>query len=142
MFGAPGRAYVYQCHMYPLLNVVTEPAGKPGAVLLRALQPLAGLELMDARRRRGAAEPAASNRSGDCYALTSGPGRLCQAMGVGLEHNRARLFEGRLFLALPRRPRAVRIRRSTRVGLRGPAARLPWRFCAAGNPWVSVSPDR
>ncbi len=125
MFGPAGRAYVYRCHLYPLLNVVTEPDGVPGAVLLRAVEPVAGLPLM---RRRSGDRPVTD--------LARGPGRLARAFGVTLEHNRADLLRGRLYLARGAR-RPLRVARATRVGLRGPAARLPWRFYAAGNPFVS-----
>ena len=126
MFGPPGRAYVYKCHMYPLLNVVTEPAGTPGAVLIRALIPARGLEVMR-KRRNGAKDED----------LARGPGRLTAAMGVGLGHNRVNLLGGRLRLALPRRPFQCRIVATTRIGLKGPAARLPWRYHAADCPFVS-----
>jgi len=129
MFGPPGRAYVYRCHVWPLLNVVTERDGRPGAVLLRALEPVAGLRLME--RRRG---------TGRRLDLTRGPGRLAQAMGVTLGHNRADLLRGRLRLALPNRRLPGVIRRTTRVGLRGPAALLPWRFYAADSAHVSARP--
>jgi len=130
MFGPPGQAYVYQCHLYPLLNVVTEREGVPGAVLLRALQPVAGLPSMRQRRQRCA-------RDQD---LARGPGRLCQAMRVDLTLNRTNLLRGPLFLAWPRQPFVCRIRRSTRIGLRGPARLKPWRFYAADSPWVSRHP--
>lgn len=129
MFGPPGRAYVYKCHLWPLLNVVTEREGRPGAVLLRALEPVAGLTLME--RRRGTRRP---------LDLTRGPGRLAQAIGVTLGDNRADLLRGRLHLALPRRRHRVAVRRTTRVGLRGPAALLPWRFYAADSAHVSARP--
>lgn len=127
MFGPPGRAYVYKCHLYPLLNVVTEQAGRPGAVLLRALEPVAGEKSM-ARRRNNPSERAD---------LANGPGKLCQAMGVGMAHNRANLLRGPLFLARPARRPGFRVARSRRIGLRGPARRLPWRFFVSGNRFVS-----
>jgi DNA-3-methyladenine glycosylase len=131
MFGPPGRAYVYKCHLWPLVNVVTEREGRPGAVLLRALHPVTGLPLMSRRRN--------TTRELD---LARGPGRLTQAMGIGMTHNRADLVTGPLYLARARAPRAIRILRTTRVGLRGPATRLPWRFYAAGSPFVSQLPRR
>jgi len=131
MFGPPGRAYVYKCHLYPLLNVVTEKKGIPGAVLLRGLEPVAGIGLMRARRGNPRNDPEIAN----------GPGKLCQAMGVGLGHNRADLVNGPLHLAVPPRRREVRVGRSTRIGLRGPAAILPWRFFVRGNPFVSRHPQ-
>jgi DNA-3-methyladenine glycosylase len=147
MFGPPGRAYVYKCHMYPLLNVVTEPSGKPGAVLLRALSPVAGLPLMR-RRSPGLADDD----------LCRGPGRLARSMGVRLGHNISDLLRGSLFLARPTALRPTGLRRhvgdasgiakptdrrrhritvSTRIGLRGPAARLRRRFFAADSQCVS-----
>ncbi len=127
MFEHPGRAYVYQCHMYPLLNVVTERNGRPGAVLLRALIPIRGLNAM--RRRRPAAR-----RDLD---LCRGPGRLTAALAVSLTHNRADLIRSPLRLALPRQPMRFRVARSTRIGLHGPAANLPWRYAVANCPFVS-----
>jgi DNA-3-methyladenine glycosylase len=136
MFGPPGRAYVYKCHLYPLLNVVTGREGEPGAVLLRALEPSIGLPLMRARR-------GGPRRDED---IANGPGKLCQAMGVGLAHNRADLLRGPLFLASPVPSASLwygarfRVGRSTRIGLRGPAAKLPWRFFVADSPFVSRHP--
>ncbi len=127
MFEDPGNAYVYKCHMYPLLNVVTEELGRPGAVLIRALVPVHGLDLM--RRRR---PPAKTDLD-----LCRGPGRLTAAMAVTLGHNRADLLRGPLRLALPRTPLSFRIAKTTRIGLRGAAAKLPWRYAAADCPFVS-----
>lgn len=127
MFEDPGRAYVYQCHMYPLLNVVTERSGRPGAVLLRVLIPIQGLKAMRLRRRAAKSD----------LDLCRGPGRLTAALAVGLGHNRADLIHGNLRLALPRRPLRLRIVRSTRIGLHGPAAKLPWRYSVSTCPFVS-----
>lgn len=127
MFESPGKAYVYQCHMYPLLNVVTERNGRPGAVLLRALIPIRGLNTM--RRRRPTA-----HRDLD---LCRGPGRLTAALAVTLAHNRADLVRGALRLALPRHPMKLKITRTTRIGLRGRAAKLPWRYVVLNCPFVS-----
>ena len=131
MFGPPGRAYVYKCHMYPLLNVVTGKAGTPGAVLLRAVEPAEGAALMNRNRPNVR----------DSHGLANGPGKLGLAFGIRLSHNTADLINGPLFLARRRQPPPYRIRRSTRIGLRGPARLLRWRFYAADNPCVSVHPD-
>jgi DNA-3-methyladenine glycosylase len=133
MFGKPGHAYVYLsygCHW--LLNVVTEPAGVGAAVLVRALQPTRGSALMARRRRvRGACVPVG--------ALTSGPGRVAQALGVVPQLNGACLRSGPITvrtappgaMALPY---AVTV--TPRVGIsRG--VDLPLRFHVAGNPFVS-----
>lgn len=88
MFGPPGRAYVYLNYgLHNLINVVTEAEGLPAALLIRALQPLEGIDLM--RRRRG---PVADAR------LCDGPGKLTQALGITLDHNRTDLSRGLLRL--------------------------------------------
>jgi len=131
LFGPPGFAYVYFIYgMHFCLNFSCEPDGQPGGVLLRALEPLAGLETM--ARLRGLA-PDANPRL-----LTSGPGRLCQALGITREtHNGIDVTSRRSglhveddgfapgdVLALPR------------VGIRK-AAERPLRFVIAGNRFVS-----
>lgn len=131
MFGPPGRAYVYKCHMYPLLNVVTEDTGTPGAVLLRGLEPVSGIALMKKAR------PGARHQ----HELANGPGKLGLALGVRLAHNTADLSRGLLHFERPSRPGKYRVRRSTRIGLRGPACLLPWRFYASGNRNVSPHPE-
>jgi DNA-3-methyladenine glycosylase len=129
MFGEPGRAYVYFIYgMHEMLNFVTEPEGYPGAVLIRALEPLSGEALM--RRRRGKA------RETD---LTNGPGRLCQALGIRLSHNRGTLQGPSLFV-YDDGWRPGRISVSGRVGIRS-GTELPWRFFVAGNRWVSRAPQ-
>ena len=75
LFGPPGHAYVYRTRQHRCLNVVTQSVGVPGCVLIRALEPLAGIEAM--RRRRG---EVADSR------LSDGPGKLCQALAIGMEH--------------------------------------------------------
>lgn len=132
MFGPPGRAYVYKCHMYPLLNVVTEKTGKPGAVLLRAVEPVSGIELMMKER------PGVRHR----HELANGPGKLGLAFAIRLTHNRTDLVRGRIHFRRLARRNALRVRRSTRIGLRGPARLLPWRFYAPGHPCVSAHPDQ
>lgn len=77
MFGPPGHAYVYFCYgMHYLFNIVTEPKGTAGAVLVRALEPLAGIDIMVARRK-----------TEDVRALCSGPARLTQALDIDLTYN-------------------------------------------------------
>lgn len=125
MFGPPGVAYVYFVYgMHEMLNFVTERDGYPGAVLIRAVEPLLGQELM-ARRRAGLAP----------LYWTSGPGRLCQAMGIRLSHQGQELTGPCLFVADDGwRPRSVLV--SPRVGIRA-GVRRPWRFFVADNPYVS-----
>jgi DNA-3-methyladenine glycosylase len=129
MFGPPGRAYVYFIYgMHRCFNVVTGPAGRGEAVLIRALEPVSGLELM--RRRRGV---------DDVRRLCDGPAKLVQALGIGAEHNGADLARGplRLLQGTPEEAdAAARVRAVPRVGI-SVATDLPLRFYPAGNPWVS-----
>lgn len=127
MFGPPGLAYVYFVYgMYEMLNFVTEREGYPGAVLIRAVEPLAGQDLMASRR--GQSSP---------LSWTSGPGRLCRAMGVTLEHKGEPLTGPRLFVADDGwRPQSIGA--SARVGIRVGLDK-PWRFFVGGNPYVSRS---
>jgi DNA-3-methyladenine glycosylase len=124
LFGPPGRAYVYFSYgMHSLLNAVAEPEGIGAAVLIRALEPVDGIDLMRARRGVDA--------SG---ALCSGPGKLTQALGIGLELNGTSLLDGPVEIhARERRPRIVT---GERVGITK-AADLPWRFCDADSRHVS-----
>jgi DNA-3-methyladenine glycosylase len=127
LFGPPGQVYVYLSYgIHSLLNFVAEPEGDAAAVLIRALEPVSGIELM--KRRRGL-----DHLEGLC----SGPGKLTQALGIGLELNGSSLVDGpiRVF------PRSAgwlrpRISSSPRVGITRDA-HLPWRFCAAGSRFVS-----
>jgi len=126
LFGPPGRAYVYLSYgIHSLLNAVAEPAGRAAAVLIRALEPTSGLEEMRARRGdRADAE------------LCSGPGKLTEALGIGLDVNGADLTSGRLAL-LPRPDGwCEEIVASPRIGITK-AVERPWRFSIWGNPFVS-----
>jgi DNA-3-methyladenine glycosylase len=131
LFGPPGRAYVYRSYgIHALLNAVCEPAGVGAAVLIRALQPLAGIEAMRARRStRGVAL-----REED---LCSGPGKLTQALGIELSENGSDLHDGPVRI-LPREVAWLEpdVVAGTRIGITK-AAELPWRFCAARNRNVS-----
>ena len=136
MFGPPGRAYVYFIYgMHRCFNVVTGPEGRGEAVLVRALEPLKGLELM--RRRRGFSEVDAP----DARQLCNGPAKLVQALGIGAEHNGADLSKGALRLlaadsADPGATEAPAVLAVPRVGI-SQAVDLPLRFYYWGNPWVS-----
>lgn len=127
LFGPPGRAYVYRSYgIHALLNAVAEPQDVGAAVLIRALEPLTGIELM--RRRRGL------TRLED---LCSGPGKLTQALAIELDANGADLAAGpvRILPRPPDRP-APRLVAGPRIGI-SKATELPWRFCAAGSRHVS-----
>jgi DNA-3-methyladenine glycosylase len=125
LFGPPGRAYVYLSYgIHSLLNAVAEPEGEAAAVLIRALEPTAGLEAM--RERRG------DRPDGE---LCSGPGKLTEALGVGLEHNGADLARDPFLLLPPSGPSPALVA-GPRVGITK-ATERPWRFCAAGSSFVS-----
>jgi DNA-3-methyladenine glycosylase len=126
LFGPPGYAYVYRSYgIHALLNAVCEPEGVGAAVLVRALEPLEGIELMRARRGLAAIEE-----------LCSGPGKLTQALGIGLEDNGCDLLAGPVTIEpAPVSPAAVTIS-SARVGITK-AVELPWRFSLAGSRFVS-----
>jgi DNA-3-methyladenine glycosylase len=127
LFDAPGIAYVYRSYgVHALLNAVVEPAGVGAAVLIRALEPIAGLEGMVERRGR----PLQTD-------LCSGPGKLTQALGIGLSLNETSLLDGPIRLGPPLADRGEpRVVTGVRVGITR-AVELPWRFCAAGNRNVS-----
>jgi DNA-3-methyladenine glycosylase len=126
LFGPPGRAYVYLSYgIHSLLNAVAEPDGEAAAVLIRALEPSAGLEAM--RRRRGA-RPDAD--------LCSGPGKLTEALGVDLAVNGADLGAPPFLLAPPEPGWEGEIVAGPRVGITK-AIERPWRFCLAGSRHVS-----
>ena len=127
LFGAPGRAYVYRSYgIHALLNAVAEPRGVGAAVLIRALAPVDGIDLM--RRRRGLDR---------LERLCSGPGKLTQALGISLRDNGSDLASGPVMIsARPPAWRAVEIAASTRIGTTK-APELPWRFCAAGSRFAS-----
>src|SRR5919199_6840617 len=123
LFGPPGRAYVYRSYgVHALLNAVCEPEGVGAAVLIRALEPLERLDLMRARRGLERVED-----------LCSGPGKLTQALGIGLHHNGGDLASGPVRI-LPGEPLDHVV--SRRVGITK-AVELPWRFCAVGSRSVS-----
>ena len=127
LFGPPGRAYVYRSYgIHALLNAVCEPVGVGAAVLIRALEPLDGVEEM--RARRGVEQ---------VRSLCSGPGKLTQALGIELELNDADLLSGPVIIGdRPRAWRGVQVGVSRRIGITK-AAELPWRFCAVGSRFLS-----
>jgi DNA-3-methyladenine glycosylase len=127
LYGPPGRAYVYFSYgMHALLNAVAEPEGVGAAVLIRALEPVDGIEVM--RARRGVQPP---------EALCSGPGKLTQALGIGLELNGSSLLAGPIeLLARPAAGGAPRVVVGERIGITK-AVDLPWRFCDADSRHVS-----
>ena len=129
LWGPPGRAYVYLCYgLHHMLNLVTGQDGEAGAVLVRAAEPVTGLETLRARRP-GAEGPA----------LLAGPGRLGAALALDLDLNRERLFRrGGLEVRRGTPPEAIRSGPRIGIDYAEPAHRaLPWRFAIAGTRWVS-----
>lgn len=142
MWGPPGFAYVYFVYgMHWCLNAVCAAEGAPEAVLLRAVEPLVGLDLLRARRlagRKGAAPLADA-------ALARGPANLCRAFGVDRAQNGADLVAGDALSIHDAPPiPARRIVATPRVGVdyAGDDALLPWRFCVADSPAVSAPRPR
>jgi DNA-3-methyladenine glycosylase len=134
MFGKGGHAYVYLCYgMHNMFNIVTNVAGVADAVLIRALEPLQGVEAMERRRGKLA------NR----FHLTSGPGKLCKALGIDRSLNGVDLQDGAVWVEdIGKKIKSERIQASARIGIdyAGEDAQLPWRFTLENNPWVSVKP--
>ena len=147
LFGPPGRAYVYRSYgIHALLNAVCEPQGEGAAVLIRALEPTEGIDLM--RERRGV-EPVRD--------LCSGPGKLTQALGIGLERNDTPLYEspapgqgapggaGGVSPPITIHPRPAGepppSAACERIGITR-AVELPWRFCEVGSRYLSRSIPR
>ena len=127
IFGPPGHAYVYRIYgMYVCLNVIAEPDGVPGCVLIRAVEPLAGIEGM--RSRRPAARKLAD--------LANGPGKLTAAFAIGMDHYGADLLDSPLTIRVPAPPLAPIVRTSRRVGI-SKSEDLDLRFFIADNEYVS-----
>jgi DNA-3-methyladenine glycosylase len=131
MYGPPGRAYVYFIYgIHHCMNVVCQPPDVPEAVLLRALEPIEGEELM--RRRRAFPD-------GPAWRLCRGPGALCQAMGIARAENGADVVRGPLRILEAGPIPARQVARMPRIGVdyAGEDAGRPWRFAARESPAVS-----
>lgn len=137
MFLEGGHAYVYLCYgMHHLFNVVTNVQGEPDAVLVRALQPIEGIEVMAQRRKI----------SGRPFKISRGPACLSQAMGINKSHNAIHLVSSGI-ITIGNSPvwnQPFEIQSSTRIGVEyaGSDAEKPWRYFAKDNPWVSHIPVR
>jgi DNA-3-methyladenine glycosylase len=127
LFGRPGLAYVYRSYgIHACINAVAEPEGVGAAVLIRALEPIDGVDLMRARRGLERLE-----------SLCSGPGKLTQALGIELEQDGVDLTQGPITISEPMPgsgdPELIA---GMRIGLTK-AIELPWRFCARGSRFLS-----
>jgi DNA-3-methyladenine glycosylase len=131
MFNAGGISYVYLCYgIHELFNVVTNKEGIAEAVLIRALEPLEGIDEMLNRTKSKSLER-----------ITSGPGKLTRALGITRKHNRTDLLTG-AHIWIEHRNRLnnqMQIESSTRIGLnfKSDDALLPWRFTVKGSQWIS-----
>ena len=164
MHGPPGIAYVYLVYgMYDCLNIVTEPEGRPAALLVRAVEPLEGIEAMRAARmanwRRRRRQPAEGSEGAEmaelarlerlpASRLASGPGLVAAAFGIDRTVTGLDLLDPssplRIEAAPPGEPPPT-IETTPRIGIdfAGPPwTELPWRFVVAGHPSVSGRPSR
>lgn len=127
IFGDPGHAYVYKIYgLHHCLNVVAEPGGTPGCVLIRALEPICGIDAMRSRR-------IAARRADQ---IASGPAKLTQAMGIGMEAYGADLLSEPLTIRLPHKEAEVEVGTTRRIGIRK-AQELDLRFFIVDNEHVS-----
>lgn len=130
MFQEGGHLYVYFTYgMHFCANVVTREEGVGEAVLLRAVEPVEGIEFME--RNRG------SRRSASPHTLTNGPAKLCQAFGISRPENGMDLLKGSVRIAELKNAPRPRVSASTRIGIRA-GTEFRWRFFIKDNPWVSI----
>lgn len=124
MFGPPGYAYIYHIHRYRNLNFITEPEGTAGGVLIRAVEPIEGIEHMRARR-------VCEND----VSLTNGPGKLAQSLGLNLKHNGVSL-QGPTLGVFDDGFRPGKVHATRRIGITR-AVEREWRFIIAHHPYLS-----
>ncbi len=126
MFGHPGKAYVYFTYgMYHCFNVVTAKEGIGEAVLIRALEPISGINLMKKRRK-----------TNDLRELCSGPAKLAIAMGISKAHNKIDLIDGKLKLCKGETIKEKDIIKTSRIGI-SKGKSLPYRFYIKSNQFIS-----
>ncbi|MEM4271737.1 MAG: DNA-3-methyladenine glycosylase [Candidatus Pacearchaeota archaeon] len=126
MFGAPGKAYVYFTYgMYHCFNVVTAPEGIGEAVLIRALEPIEGVDIMKKRRKKERIKE-----------LCSGPAKLAIAMGIDKKHNGISLIDGKLKILEGKKANEKEIIKTTRIGI-SEGKNLPYRFYLKNSDFVS-----
>ncbi len=127
MYGSPGHAYVYLCYgIHQMFNIVTNENGNADAILVRAAEPVAGQEVMELRR--GGAKG---------HRLTSGPGSLGKAFGFHTSQTGTDLLGDTIWIAAYRQDLKITADRRVGVDYAREDAKLPWRFFAEGNPYVS-----
>lgn len=126
MFHEPGLAYIYQMHTHNLVNVVSGPRGIPEAVLIRAIEPYSGIDIMLKRR------PVSNLKN-----LTNGPGKLTKALGITINDYGKALYNSSLLIAKGKYPTSIS--QGKRIGIEntGEARDYPYRFWVSNNPFVS-----
>lgn len=137
MYGPPGFAYVFSLYgMYNCLNAVTGDIGKPEAVLIRAIEPIKGMETMSQNRYREGYDTLNKRTR---LNLTNGPGKLTIALGINKSNNGDDLCGISLFIAESPEPSEITIESSPRVNIdyAGEAVHYPWRYYVKNNPYVS-----
>jgi len=127
LYAPAGTVYVYRLRAYFLMNIITQVESEPQGVLIRAIEPTHGLAQMAARRGQQG------------YNLTSGPGKLAQALGIDLQDNGTLLNQGRIQLSEARLKTPAEIASGPRIGVpnKGEWTTAPLRFWVAHNPYVS-----
>lgn len=129
MYGKAGLLYVYFTYgMYNMLNIITERPGIPAAVLIRAIEPVYNIDEMANRRN-----------TKNLYEISSGPGKLTQALGITIEHKGADLCGSNIYVKGPRKNK-IEIMASSRVGIGNRWNKKLWRFFIRDNPHVSKVP--
>ncbi|KEF36886.1 DNA-3-methyladenine glycosylase [Schinkia azotoformans MEV2011] len=133
MFHQAGLAYTYQMHTHCLVNVVSGKIDAPEAILIRAIEPYHGIELMKTRRQMG-----------HSIQLTNGPGKLTKALGIGMKDYGHSFMEPPLLIADGFVPDAYAVEQGKRIGIEntGEAKDYPWRFWIKDNPYVSKRPKK
>ncbi|SCY01528.1 DNA-3-methyladenine glycosylase [Alkaliphilus peptidifermentans] len=136
MFGPPGYAYVYLIYgMYYCLNIVTEAAGESAAVLIRAVEPISGVEEMSIRRYKKTIDQL--NRK-EISNLTSGPGKLCMALGINKSHNGMDMCGDSIYLTYGSdEEHEIVTSKRINIDYAEEAVDYPWRFYIKDNPFVS-----
>ena len=126
MYAGPGRVYTYQMHTHTLVNVVSGPEEKPEAILIRAVEPAEGIDLM--HERRGLA---------DIRKLTNGPGKLCKALGITMEDYGLSFSKPPLYIAKGYTPKSIVSGPRIGIDSSGEAKDYPWRFWEEGTRFLS-----
>jgi len=136
MFGKPGTAYVYLCYgIHHLFNVVTNRKEIPHAILIRAIEPLSGIEIMQDRTRKKILD----------NTLTRGPGNVSKALGIFTYHSGLDLVESEIRImddGFRHKKKEIAITSRIGVDYAGPDAMLPYRYIVKDNPYVSGKRNR